>query len=113
VASGNLSVWAESINGADGIAFHEGNLVVAANQGDEVVIFNDKGRVIAKLGESLGIRNDGSSRGMRFPASVAILDDKIFVTNLALPLTMTTGDEPEENVTKYSISRINIPNHLP
>jgi hypothetical protein len=35
------------------------------------------------------------------------------VTNLALPLTMTVGDEPEEDVTKYTVSRIDIPKHLP
>jgi DNA-binding beta-propeller fold protein YncE len=111
--TGNLSVWAESINGADGIAFHEGNLVVAANQGDEVVILNDKGRAIAKLGDFLGIRDNGSPRGLLFPASVAIVDDKIFVTNLALTLTAAEGDEPEEDVTKYTVSRINIPKQLP
>ena len=107
-----VSVFAESINGADGIAFHQGNLVVAANQGDEVLILNDKGRVIAKLGDFLGIRNDGSPRGLLFPASVAVVDDKIVVTNLALPLTLAIGDEPEEDVTKYTVSRINIPKHL-
>jgi hypothetical protein len=30
-----------------------------------------------------------------------------------LPLTMTAGDEPEEDVTKYTISRIDIPKDLP
>jgi DNA-binding beta-propeller fold protein YncE len=112
LATGNLSVWAESINGADGMAFHEGNLVVAANQGDEIVILNDQGRVIAKLGDFLGIRNDGSPRGLLFPASIAIIDDEIFVTNLALPLTAAAADEPEEEVTKYTVSRIKIPKQL-
>jgi hypothetical protein len=42
-----------------------------------------------------------------------IVDDKIFVTNLALPLTPAKGDEPEEDVTKYTVSRIDIPKHLP
>lgn len=111
LATGALSVFAESINGADGIAFDtEGHLVVAANQADEVVILNDNGRVIAKLGDFLGIRNDGSPRGLLFPASVVIVGDRIFVTNLALPLTPATGDEPEEDVTRWTISRINIPN---
>jgi DNA-binding beta-propeller fold protein YncE len=109
-----ITVFAESINGADGIAFDDdGHLVVAANQADEIVILNDKGRVIAKLGDFLGIRNDGSPRGLLFPASVVIVKDKIFVTNLALPLTPTVGDEPEEDVTKYTISRIDIPKKLP
>jgi DNA-binding beta-propeller fold protein YncE len=111
--TGDLSVFAESIDGADGIAFHHGRLVVAANQGDVVFILNESGRVIAKLGDFLGIRDDGSPRGLLFPASVVIVDDKIFVTNLALPLTMTVGDEPEEDVTKYTVSRIDIPKRLP
>jgi DNA-binding beta-propeller fold protein YncE len=112
LAAETLSVWAESINGADGIAFHEGHLVVAANQADEIVILNDKGRVVAKLGDFLGVRNDGFPRGLLFPASVVILDDKILVTNLALPLTAAEGDEPEEDVTRYTVSRINIPKQL-
>jgi DNA-binding beta-propeller fold protein YncE len=111
--TGELSIWAESIDGADGIAFYHGRLVVAANQGDVVFILNENGRVIAKLGDFLGIRDDGSPRGLLFPASIVIVDDKIFVTNLALPLTPAKGDEPEEDVTKYTVSRIDIPKHLP
>jgi DNA-binding beta-propeller fold protein YncE len=111
--TGELSIWAESLNGADGIAFYRGRLVVVENQSDVVSILDDKGRVIAKLGAFLGIRKDGSPRGLLFPASLVIVDDKIFVTNLALPLTMTEGDEPEEDVTKYTVSRIDIPRHLP
>jgi DNA-binding beta-propeller fold protein YncE len=111
--TGDLSIWAESINGADGIALYKGRVVAAANQGDQVLILNDSGRVIAKLGDFLGIRGDGSARGLLFPASLVIVDDKIFVTNLALPLTATEGDEPEEDVTRYTVSRIDIPKHLP
>lgn len=107
-----ISVWAESIDGADGIAFYKGRLVAAANQGDVVLILNENGRVIAKLGDFLGIRRDGSPRGLLFPASVLIMDGKIFVTNLALPLTTTEGDEPEEDVTKYTVSRLDIPKDL-
>src|SRR5262245_35545132 len=110
--TGELSVWAESINGADGIASYHGGIVVAANQGDQVMILDDSGRVIAKLGDFLGIRGDGSPRGLLFPASLVIVDDTIYVTNLALPLTMTTGDEPEEDVTRNTISRIDIPKQL-
>jgi len=109
----DISVFAESIDGADGIASYKGMIVAAANQGDVVVILNENGRIIAKLGDFLGIRKDGSPRGLLFPASIVIVDDKIFVTNLALPLTMTEGDEPEEDVTLYTVSRIDIPKDLP
>jgi hypothetical protein len=37
-----------------------------------------------------------------------ILGDELFVTNLALPLTPAVGDEPEEDVTRYTISRIKL-----
>ncbi len=110
LVSGEISVFAESINGADGIAFDDaGNLWIAANQADQVIALNSDGRVIAKLGAFLGIRSDGAARGLLFPASLTIVNDRIFVTNLALPLTGVAGDEPEEDVTTYTISRINIP----
>jgi DNA-binding beta-propeller fold protein YncE len=110
--SHTLSVFAESINGADGIAFDKrGRLWVAANQADEVVGLNAVGRVVAKLGDFQGIRNDRTARGLLFPASVVIVDDEIFVTNLALPLNGIAGDEPEEDVTRYTISRMRLPHH--
>jgi sugar lactone lactonase YvrE len=105
--SREITVFAESINGADGLAFDErGRLWVAANQADELVALNENGRVIAKLGDFEGIRKNGAPDGLLFPASLVILGDEIFVTNLALPLTPNAGDEPEEDVRRYTISRI-------
>jgi DNA-binding beta-propeller fold protein YncE len=112
LATNLVTVFAESINGADGIAFdRRGRLWVAANQADEVVALNANGRVIAKLGDFQGIRNDGTARGLLFPASLVIVGDELFVTNLALPLNGTAGDEPEEDVTRYTISRMRLPHH--
>ncbi len=55
-SAGSSTTFAESINGADGIAFDEdGILWVAANQADQVVALNGDGRVVAELGEFLGI----------------------------------------------------------
>lgn len=105
--SGDITIFAESINGADGIAFDdEGRLWVVANQADEVAVLNASGRVIAKFGDFLGIQSDGSPRGLLFPASLVIVRGNVFVTNLALPLTGATGDEPEEDVTRFTISLI-------
>ena len=105
-----VEVFAESINGADGIAFDSsGHLWVAANQGDEVVVLNENGRVVEKLGDFLGIREDGAPRGLLFPASIVFSKGSAFVTNLALPLTSAVGDEPEEDVRVYTISRIKAP----
>jgi DNA-binding beta-propeller fold protein YncE len=112
--SRQVTVFAESINGADGVAVDErGRLWVAANQADELVALNEDGRVIAKLGDFEGIRRNGTAEGLLFPASLVILGDDIYVTNLALPLTSTANDEPEEDVRRYTISRIRarVPGH--
>jgi DNA-binding beta-propeller fold protein YncE len=106
-----VTIFAESINGADGLAIDKrGRVWVAANQADEVLALNEKGKVVARLGEFRGIRDNGTPRGLLFPASLVIVDDDIFVTNLALPLTdMVTGDEPEEDVTRWTVSRLKMP----
>ena len=107
-----VSVFAESINGADGLALdRRGRLWVAANQADEVVALNEKGKIVAKLGEFRGIRRNGTPNGLLFPASLVIVDDEIFVTNLALPLNNIPGDEPEEEVSRWTVSRLKMPNH--
>jgi DNA-binding beta-propeller fold protein YncE len=112
ITSSAVTVFAESINGADGLAFdRQGRLWVAANQNDEIVALNTNGRVVARLGEFQGIRHDGTPDGLLFPASIVILDDRMFVTNLALALTAAVGDEPEEDVTRWTVSRVKIPNH--
>jgi hypothetical protein len=105
-----VSIFTESINGADGVAFDEdGRLWVAANQNDEIAAVNAKGRVIKRVGEFEGIDPHGAPKGLLFPASIVILDDWMYVTNLALPLNGTPGDEPEEDVKVWTVSRIKIP----
>jgi len=109
VATQAISVFAESINGADGILFDGlGRLWVAANQGDEVVALNAEGRVIERRGSFEKIGPDGAVKGLIFPASVVLSRGSIFVTNAALALTGAVGDEPEEDVTTFTISRIPI-----
>lgn len=108
--SEQLSIFAESINGPDGIKFDDnGNLWVTANQADNVIALNTEGRIIAKLGDFLGVRQDGSARGLLFPGSLALSGNKIYVTNLSQVATPAIGDEPEELVTKYTVSKIKIP----
>ena len=109
-AAGDPAVLARSINGADGMALDRyGRAWVAANQGDRIVMINDNGRVDAQLGGFFGIGWKGTPIGLSFPASMAIVGDKMFVTNLSLPLTPTMGDEWEEKVKRYTVSRISIP----
>lgn len=112
IGTGKISVFAESINGADGLAMDaNGYLWAAANQADEIVMFEASGKVHGKLGVSGRADKDGSHNGLLFPASLVISGDTIYVTNLALPLTSATGDEVEEAVSKYIISVIKIPKH--
>ena len=109
--SGNIAVFAESIDGADGMVLDKkGNLWVAANQADQIMVLNEFGQVIAKLGEFLGIRKDDSPRGLLFPASLVIQGKWVFVTNLSLPLT--GAEKPEENILKYTVSRIKMPMNI-
>jgi len=105
-----VTPFAESINGADGIAFDsKGRLWVAANQGDHVVALNSSGRVIERVGSFQGVGKDGAARGLLFPASIVLSRGDIYVTNLALALTGAVGDEPEEDVSTYTVSRFRIP----
>jgi len=105
-----LTVFAENIDGADGIMFDaNGRLWVAANQADEVVALDGSGQVVDRVGSFEGILPDGSVKGLLFPASIAISRGSLYVTNLALPL-IGTG-EPEADVSTYTVSRIPLQRH--
>ena len=105
----DLGTFAQSINGADGLLFHQGRLWVAANQADEVVALDARGRIVVRAGTFYGVDRRGAPRGLLFPASMAIADGWMYVANLALALTPNVGDEPEEDVTRWTLSRIRIP----
>jgi sugar lactone lactonase YvrE len=106
----SVSVFAESVNGADGIAFDDrGILWVAANQADQIVGLDDKGRVVAKIGDFEKVGADGAPVGLLFPASLVLVGREVYITNLALGLTpAVVGDEPEEDVTRWTVSRIRL-----
>jgi DNA-binding beta-propeller fold protein YncE len=109
LATGAISVFAESVHGADGVTFDDsGRLWVAANQGDEIVALNEVGRVIARVGEFKGIHRDGTPIGLLFPATPLILGDWMYVTNLALPLTGSPA-EWEADVKRWTIARVRLP----
>lgn len=105
----SVSVFTESVNGADGIAFDDrGILWVAANQADQLVGLNENGRVVATIGGFEKIGADGAPVGFLFPASLVLVGREVYITNLALPLTPAVGDEPEEEVTRWTVSRIRL-----
>jgi hypothetical protein len=105
----SVTVFAESVHGADGLLFSDGALWVAANQADEMVALNSRGRPIARVGSFEGIRANGSPRGLLFPASMVAVGPWMYVTNLAIALTPAVGDEPEEDVTRWNIARFRNP----
>jgi sugar lactone lactonase YvrE len=92
---GTPTTFVNSINGADGLIIDDqDNIWVAANQSDEIVVVDNTGKVLAKLGDFDGLTNDGTPNGLLFPASPYFSPDKktLFVTNLALDLRVGTGN---------------------
>ena len=117
--AGTPTVFVNSINGADGIAIDgQDNLWAAANQGDEIVVVNPAGKVIAKLGDFNGVDKNGVPHGLLFPASPAFSADGrfLYVTNLALDLRLFGLPQAIDSqwcaqVKLYTISKI--PTHIP
>jgi sugar lactone lactonase YvrE len=92
---GAPAIFTNSINGADGLILDDhDNLWVCANQSDEIVVVDTTGKVIAKLGDFEGLVDDGTPKGLLFPASPGFSRDgkTVFVTNLALDLRVGTGN---------------------
>ena len=85
--SGQASIFITGINAPDGIAIdRKDNLWVCANQEDDIIVLDNTGKVIAKLGDFNGINDDGIVRGLLFPASPAFSKDgkTLYVSNLTL-----------------------------
>jgi sugar lactone lactonase YvrE len=115
---GTPATFVNSINGADGLIIDDqDNIWVAANQSDEIVVVDNTGKVLAKLGDFDGLTNGGTPNGLLFPASPAFSRDKktLFVTNLALDLRVGTGNPANiaidsawtAQVKHWTVSRIN------
>jgi len=112
---GTPAVFANSINGADGVVLdsHD-NIWVAANQADEIVVLDPTGKAIAKLGDFDGLDKAKVPRGLLFPASPDFSQDGnyLYVSNLSLDLrlfnpTFTSVDSQwTAQVQRYTISRV-------
>jgi sugar lactone lactonase YvrE len=115
-SAGAVTVFTNSINGADGIVLDShGNIWAAANQEDEIVVVDSAGKVIAKLGDFYGVSDNGVPRGLLFPASPTFSADGqwLYVTNLALdlrifdPANFNAIDSGwAEQVKRYTVSKI-------
>jgi len=110
-APGTPAVFAQSINGADGLFLDEhDNIWVCANQADEIVVLDPSGRAIAKLGDFDGLKN-GAPEGFLFPASLVRKGDWIYVTNLSLDLRLfglpqAVDSQWAAEVTRHTVSRV-------
>jgi sugar lactone lactonase YvrE len=88
---GTPAVLVQAINGADGIAIDKhDNIWVCANQSDQVVVINSTGKLLAKLGRFEGLTENGTPKGLLFPASPAFGRDGqfLYVSNLALDVRL-------------------------
>lgn len=87
--AGVPAVFATGVNGADGLLVDgAGNLWVAANQADEIVVIDPTGKAIAKLGDFDGIDRHARPIGLLFPASLRFAGHELLVTNLSLDLRL-------------------------
>ncbi|MGZ6029497.1 MAG: SMP-30/gluconolactonase/LRE family protein [Myxococcaceae bacterium] len=114
---GPASIFANSINGADGLLVDDqDNVWVVENQSDDVVVLDPTGKAIAKLGDFGGAVRRGSPVGLLFPASIRFSGKHLLVTNLALdlrlfsPTFVTPDSEWTAQVSRYTISQIRLGN---
>jgi sugar lactone lactonase YvrE len=110
-SAGSPSVFTNSINGADGVIIDEqGNLWVAANQADEIVVVDPQGKAIAKLGDFDGVSRTGSPIHMLFPASLRFHGEDLLVTNLSLNTHLfgflTVDTDWSAQVSRYTVVKI-------
>jgi len=113
-SAGTASIFITGINAPDGIAIDSNNnMWICANQEDEIVVIDNSGKVIAKLGDFEGIDPKGIVRGLLFPASLAFSPDGqwLYVTNLTLNLPFAGANPAIDSawtlqVQGYTVSRL-------
>jgi len=115
---GTPTIFVNGVHGADGLLIDgDGNLWVAANQADEIVIVDPTGKALAKLGDFDGINPRGEPIHLLFPASLRFSGRHLLVTNLALDLRIfspsfaTVDSQWAAQVSRYTI--VKIPARIP
>jgi sugar lactone lactonase YvrE len=112
--AGPASIFTTGLNAPDGIAVDgEDNLWICENQGDDIVVIDKTGKVIAKLGDFDGIDKlgkDAVARGLLFPASLAFSQDRqtLYVTNLALFLPFAGAQAAIDSAYTLEIGRYTV-----
>jgi sugar lactone lactonase YvrE len=121
------TVFSNGVNGPDGIAIDTdtGNIWVAANQSDEIVVIqpataNSLPRVIARLGDFNGIEvldpasGTGSVRELLFPTSLAFGtppggQKMLYVANSAFESPRSIDAEWANLITQFTVVQIPVP----
>src|ERR1700742_773976 len=112
--AGVASIFTTGLNAPDGIAIDDqDNLWICENQGDDIVVVDKTGKVIAKLGDFDGIDKlgkDAVARGLLFPASLAFSLDRspLYVTNLALFLPFAGANAAIDSAYTLQIGRYTV-----
>lgn len=81
---GGLSVFAKGngINGPDNIDFDSNGLLwVASGQNDRVVAINERGQIVAKIGQFEGFTRAGAPEGLLQPSGLIVSGDRVYVGN--------------------------------
>jgi sugar lactone lactonase YvrE len=113
-AAGKASIFVTGINAPDGIMIDgKDNIWICSNQEDEIVVIDNTGKVIAKLGDFDGIDRDGIAQGLLFPASLAFSNDgsTLYVSNLTLYLPFAGAERAIDSdwtlqVKGYTVSKL-------
>ena len=85
----------------------------AARARDARTVAGGHRRVRHRAGDFLGVDDQGAPRGLLFPAASAVQGRRMIVANLALPLSAATGDEWEEDVTRWNLMQFDLPDPSP
>lgn len=112
--AGLAEVLVNGINGPDGLIVDENdNILVAANQSNQIIVLNPAGKAISVLGDFNGVSKDGIVKGLLLPSDLIKMGKSIYVTNFALDLgvfglVQSYSTPYTKLVKRYSISRIKL-----
>jgi sugar lactone lactonase YvrE len=109
-----VEILVNGLNGPDGLIVDEhNNILVAANQSNQIIMLDPTGKAISVLGDFEGINEDGIVEGLLFPADLIKIGKHIYVTNFALDvsvfgLVQNYSTPYSKQVIRHSIARIKL-----
>lgn len=112
--AGTVDILVNGINGPDGLIVDEhNNILVAANQSNQIIMLDSSGKALSVLGDFEGINKDGVVEGLLFPSDLIKIGKHIYVTNFALDISVfglvqnyTTAYAKQ--VKRHSLARIKL-----